>query len=257
MEDLDATARKHLSAPAAEEAHGTLERDSLADRARDAVLGLIDQDGLSAGDPLPSTGALAERFGVSRTVVREALSALAALGIIAVSNGRSATVRPLDSSLVRFYLARAIDESRSNSFTTLMDVRVPLEVRAARRAADGFAGDGAEPPGGRQRLQDLRTRLDAALQDSVLYPQLDLQLHQQIALLSGNRALHGLLEAVRVPLFRAMQDVRAERDLHGLVGAEHTEHLRIIDAILAGDPDTAAAVMEHHMHAVESFATAP
>lgn len=284
MDDLDATARKHLASPAFEDPGDRLERGSLAERARAAVLGLIDEQGLSAGDPLPATGALAERFGVSRTVIREALSALAALGIIEVSNGRSATVRELDPSLVRFYLSRAIRESRDDGFSTLMDLRGPLEVRAARRAAERFPrtddrsdgpaegpsavatdslhdaatdGPAVEAAQGRERLTELRARLDAALADSAVYPQLDLQLHQEIALLSGNRALHGLLEAVSVPLFRAMQEVRAERDLQGLVGAEHVDHLRIIDAILAGDPDAASAAMEHHMRAVETFAVTP
>ncbi|HEX7352009.1 FadR/GntR family transcriptional regulator [Brachybacterium sp.] len=272
MDDLDATARKHIASPTLEDSGERLERGSLADRARAAVLGLIDEQGLSAGDPLPATGALAERFGVSRTVVREALSALAALGIIEVSNGRSAAVRELDPSLVRFYLSRAIRESRDDGFTTLMDLRGPLEVRAARRAAERFAsadgrsddagrsaadGHVVETAPGRERLTELRNRLDAALADSALYPQLDLQLHQEIALLSGNRALHGLLEAVSVPLFHAMQEVRAARDLQGLVGAEHVDHLRIIDAILAGDPDAASAAMEHHMRAVEAFTVTP
>src|SRR5699024_4403261 len=53
------------------------------------------------------------------------------------------------------------------------------------------------------------------------------------------------------------QEVRAERDLHDMVGAEHTDHLRIIDAILAGDPAVAAEAMEAHMLAVESFRSAP
>lgn len=257
MEDLGTTAWKHLSAPAHVPEDERLERDSLADRVREAVLGSIDEDGLVAGDPLPSTGALAARFGVSRTVVREALSALAALGIIEVSNGRSATVRVPDSGLVRFYLARAISASRDDSFTTLMDLRGPLEVRAALRAAARFGDRSEEPVGGREQLEALREELDAALPDSSLYPRLDLRLHQQIALLSGNRALQGLLEAVSIPLFRAMQEVRAARDLHGTVGSEHTDHLRIIDAILAGDPGAAAAAMEEHMRAVESFQTTP
>lgn len=257
MDDLGATAWKHLSAPVHHTAGERLERGSLAERARESVLGLIDEQGLTAGDALPSTGALAERFGVSRTVIREALSALAALGIIEVSNGRSAAVRPLDPELVRFYLARAIRESRDDSFTTLMDVRGPLEVRAALRAADRFADGDHEPAGARQRLESLREELTTALPDSTLYPRLDLRLHQEIALLSGNRALQGLLEAVSIPLFRAMQDVRAARDSRGMVGSEHADHLRIIDAILSGRPAAAASAMEAHMRAVETFEIVP
>ena len=251
MDVLGATAWKHLTSPSPDGER--LTRESLADRAREAVLGLIDEEDLGAGDALPSTGTLAERFGVSRTVIREALSALAALGIVEVSNGRSATVRPPDAELVRFYLARAIHESRDDSFTTLMDVRGPLEVRAAHRAAERFAEEADEPSEGRRSLERLRGELGEALPDSSRYPLLDLQLHQEIARLSGNRALEGLLEAVSVPLFRAMRDVRAARDLQGTVGAEHADHLGIIDAILAGRPEAASKAMAQHMRAVESF----
>lgn len=257
MDALGATAWKHLTSPAPADDGEQLTRASLADRAREAVLDLIDQEDLAAGEALPSTGALAERFGVSRTVIREALSALAALGIIEVSNGRSATVRTPNPELVRFYLARAIHTSRNDSFTTLMDVRGPLEVRAARRAAERFAEAADETFEGRRTLERLREELGETLPDSTRYPLLDLRLHQEIARLSGNRALEGLLEAVSVPLFRAMREVRAARDQHGTVGAEHADHLRIIEAILAGRPEAAAEAMAQHMRAVESFELLP
>ena len=181
---------------------------------------LIDSEELSDGDALPATSALAERFGVSRTVIRESLSAL-------------------------------------------MDLRAPLEAQSARRTAEQLAaqnavaeaqGSSTNPPPLSFVLRGLLARMNTFLQDSVVYPKLDLDLHLEIAWLSGNRALHGLLEAVRVPLFRAMQDVRAAHDQHGFVGAEHDEHLKIIDSILAGDPAASASSMERHLSSVEAFA---
>ncbi|MCG7308194.1 FCD domain-containing protein [Brachybacterium sp. ACRRE] len=228
-----------------------LSRESLAARARQAVLDLIDDEGLGEGDTLPATGALAERFGVSRTVVREALSALAALGIIEIANGRSASVRAPDHSLIRFSLARALRESPGGGFTALMDLRSPLEARAARLAAVSLASE--ERSEDRQGLADLLREMGEALEDSERYPQLDLRLHGEIARLSGNLALQGVLDAVRTPLFRAMQDLRATRDTRGLVGAEHAEHVRIVEAILAGNARGAEAAMAEHMEAVASL----
>jgi GntR family transcriptional repressor for pyruvate dehydrogenase complex len=231
------------------EPQGTaLSRDSLAGRARQALLDLIDAEGLGDGDALPSTGVLAERFGVSRTVVREALSALAALGIVEIANGRSATVRAPDPSLVRFYLARALRESPGGGFTALMDLRGPLEAQAARLATVSLAAPDRSAE--RESLAALLAEMGGALEDSDRYPQLDLLLHREIARLSGNGALHGILEAVSPPLFRAMQDLRAARDVRGLVGAEHAEHGRIVTAILEGDPEEAEAAMRAHMSAV-------
>ncbi|WP_165831877.1 FadR/GntR family transcriptional regulator [Brachybacterium endophyticum] len=229
----------------------TLARDSLAARVRQAVLDLIDTEGLGVGDALPSTGVLAERFGVSRTVVREALSALAALGIIEISNGRSATVRAPDPTLVRFYLTRALRESPGGSFRALMDLRAPLEGRAARLAASALAPE--ERRADRDALRALLEEMGDALEDPSRYPQLDLHLHREIARLSGNGALHGILEAVSPPLFRAMRDLRVARHSRGLMGAEHAEHVRIVGAILEGDPDAAERAMDEHMDAVAAL----
>lgn len=256
---LGDTARRYLTSAEAPADSTALGRSTLSDRVRGAVLALIDEGGYSAGDELPSTGALAERFDVSKTVIREALSALAALGIIEIANGRRATVRPLDSSVVRFFLSRAVRESADDGFTALMDLRSPLEIRAAQVAARRVraisASDTRSAQDSAQSLRALLVEMDAALEDSTRYPELDLRLHQEIARLSGNRALHGILEAVSTPLFRAMRDLRATHDQHGLVGDEHSQHVRIVEAILSGDEAEATVAMAAHMAAVESIGT--
>ena len=291
---LGDTAWRYLTAPT--EADGpALSRETLVGRARQAVLDLIDDEGLDAGDALPSAGALAERFAVSKAVVREALSALDALGIVEISNGRAARVRPFDSSLVRFSLSRTIRTAPGDGFSALMDLRAPLEVRAAALAArriresggaacgttredatrddstvpDGTAADGtaAEGPMGpgcdaataaaARELREHLERMGEALGDSEAYPRLDMHLHAAIARLADSPALHGVLDAVSSPLFRAMRELRVTREARGLVGAEHAEHVRIVEAILAGDERAASAAMTAHMDAVEAFGRPP
>ncbi|GAB4095631.1 transcriptional regulator NanR [Brachybacterium horti] len=247
---LGDAARRHLAAPSTADGSDGLSRETLVDRARDAVLALIDDEHLGAGDALPSAGTLAEQFGVSKAVVREALSALAALGIVEISNGRAARVRPPDSSIVRFYLSRAIRDTPGDGFLVLMDLRAPLEVRAASLAADRLAAD----PDGREQLEELLARMGEALGDAEEYPRLDLELHALIAHLSGNLALQGVLDAVSGPLFRAMRELRVTREQRGLVGAEHDEHSAVVTAILAGDAAAAAAAMDAHMTAAADFA---
>ena len=58
-----------------------MQEGRLADRAYTAIVGIINEDDLAAGDRLPSEARLAELFGMSRTIVREALVRLAADGI--------------------------------------------------------------------------------------------------------------------------------------------------------------------------------
>lgn len=240
--------RRHLLAP--EGAPGpALPRETLVDRARQAVLDLIDEEGLAVGDPLPPVGVLAERFAVSRAVVREALSALGALGIVEIANGRPARVRAPDPTLVRVFLARALRETPGDGVAALMDLRSPLEVRAAALAARA-------PLSEREELAALLARMGDALDDDELYPRLDLELHAAIARIGRNRALRGVLEAVRVPLFRAMRELRPAREARGLLGQEHAEHERIVAAVLAGDPEQAASAMTAHMASVESLTRA-
>jgi GntR family transcriptional repressor for pyruvate dehydrogenase complex len=250
---LGDTAWRFLTA-APEPVGGALSRETLVGRARQAVLDLIDDEGLGAGDPLPSAGALAERFEVSKAVVREALSALDALGIVEISNGRAARVRPADSSLVRFSLARTIRTSAGEGFSALMDLRSPLEERAARLAARRVREAGSDaPPSGAEELRELLARMEETLGDPVEYPRLDLALHAAIARLADSPALQGVLDAVSAPLFRAMRELRVTREAHGLVGVEHAEHVRIVEAVLAGEEDAAAAAMAEHMAAVEAL----
>lgn len=254
---LGDTAWRFLTAPPAP-ADGTLSRETLVGRARQAVLDLIDHEDLRGGDTLPSAGKLAERFGVSKAVVREALSALDALGIVEISNGRAARVREADSTLVRFSLARTIRTSPGDGFTALMDLRSPLEERAARLAARRVREAGPDaPPPGTEALRSLLARMDAALGDSVEYPRLDLALHAEIARLADSPALQDVLDAVSAPLFRAMRELRVTREARGLVGVEHAEHVRLVEAILAGDEDAAAAAMAAHMTAVEAVDRLP
>jgi GntR family transcriptional regulator, transcriptional repressor for pyruvate dehydrogenase complex len=217
-----------------------LMREPLTAQVRSALIAYIDEARLAPGDSLPSTAALSERFSVSRPVVREALSALAALGLIELSNGRNAVVRQVDSQLVALFLSRAIRTSAA-PLTTLMELRAPLEIEAALLAATRSTTQQ------RENLVSLEKEMRGAVGDAKLYVDLDLELHRQIAAMSANPALLGVTEAVRNHVFEAMTRLRTHREMAGLVGSEHAEHARIVDAIVAGQPEAAAAAMRSHM----------
>ncbi|WP_147440973.1 FadR/GntR family transcriptional regulator [Mycetocola zhadangensis] len=234
-----------------------LMREPLTTQVYRAIIDYIDEERLAPGDPLPSTAALSERFSVSRPVVREALSALAALGLIELSNGRNAVVRQLDSHLVALFLSRAIRTS-ADPLTTLMELRAPLEIEAAQLAA--MRSTAAQ----REALSALERAMNDAVSDAKLYVELDLELHRQIAELSGNPALLGVTDAVRGHVFDAMTRLRAHREAIDKVGSEHSEHTRIVEAIAAGDGEAASAAMRSHMEmtaalvrAVEAGTTQP
>lgn len=217
-----------------------LRRTTLTSQLFDVLVAHIIGERLQPGDPLPSTAALSEQYGASRPVVREALSALEAVGLVEVHSGRNAVVRELDGHLIQLFLRRAM-QLEDRSLGALMEVRAPLEIQAARLAAERADSPTLE------RLEDLLHQMDDALHDTTAYPVLDVAFHMEIARATGNPALVWFTESLREQLMEVMIEVRRYREEHGLVGNEQDDHARIAAAIRAGDSDEAEEAMRDHM----------
>ena len=104
----------------------------------------IRSNRLGPGDALPSEGGLAAQLGVSRPVVREAFSSMAALKLIHIGNGRRARVSSLDRSVLSHVLDYAVVTDQI-SVQQILDVRRTVEIRTAELAAlrrtDGEAAE--------------------------------------------------------------------------------------------------------------------
>ena len=85
-----------------------LRRETLAEQVADGLITMIEDDALAPGTLLPSEASLAQEFGVSRPVVREALKVLAAKDVVAIANGKGAVVRPISSDPLQAYFLRAL-----------------------------------------------------------------------------------------------------------------------------------------------------
>jgi DNA-binding GntR family transcriptional regulator len=197
-----------------------------------SLIGDVFQGRLHAGAHLV-TQQLAQRFGVSHTPVREALIALAGIGLIDLLPNRGAVVRRVTATDVR----------------EVCQVRRALECLATRSAC------------GRINLaelhalaDDLRRLMNArSLRGSRFIEEaraIDSRLHDRIAESCGNALLAKELGRLKL-LFRAFRDVawahdEARNDYHRLAEEAH-EHLAIVEALLAGDGRAAARGMAHHI----------
>lgn len=226
--------------------HTPLTRTKLSLQIFDAMIAHIVDDDLQPGSSLPSTASLCEQFATSRPVVREALSALEAVGLVEVHNGRNAVVKELDGHLIKMFLSRVLHNNK-RPLTDMMDVRIPLEIQAARLAAER-ATDGDF-----EMLERLLTQMDDALLDTEGYPALDIAFHMAIARATGNGALEWFSESLRTELTTVMVEVRRYREVHDLVGDEQQQHRQIAAAIRAGDADAAEAAMREHMKSAEGY----
>ena len=202
-----------------------------------SLLADVFQGKLRAGQRLV-TQELAGRFGVSHTPIREALIALAGIGIIDLLPNRGAVVRAVES--------RDVHE--------VCQVRRVLECEATRRAC------------GRICLAELHAlaadikRLTVVARPSGAFiaqaRALDSRLHDLIADCCDNAFLAKELSRLKV-LFRAFRDVAwehsgARNDFHRLA-EEAREHLAIVEALLAGDARAAARAMARHIHSGSKY----
>lgn len=167
---------------------------------------------------------LAADFGVSRNPVREALRIVQADGLVTMTPRRGAVVATPDAS----------------SVADLFAVRSSLETVAARMAAERATA---------QDVADLRALLDAAREaterdDLSRVAELNSDLHMRVIATSGNRWLSSISSSLYLHVHWVFRIGAAHRAPHSW-----QEHIRVVDAIEAGDPDEAEAAARAHVDA--------
>lgn len=206
------------------------------------VLQAIKSGGFPIGSRLPSESELAQMMGVSRPTVREALSALAAVGVIESRPGIGNFVANPSDSIVREALVLLENEA---SCLEIMEARGLLEPPVAAAAAVKRAAEDVA------RLQGIADRLiQLAHRDSFdAYFDTDKEFHLALVEAAGN----DLLASALVPLINTMdQHLYREftrkyyfRDEQGIESVAKL-HGEILRAVKAGDPKLAANTMRRH-----------
>jgi GntR family transcriptional repressor for pyruvate dehydrogenase complex len=201
----------------------------------------IVEDGLTAGDRLPAERSLAEQLGVSRSSVREAMRVLETLGVVSSQVGRGPdagavlTSRPDTalSDLLRLHLGLASLEMRE-----VIDTRLMIERWAASGAATARADVSA--------LVAALAGMDGA-GSAEEFVEHDTAFHCALADASGNRLVAAIMRSLRDSMRRyAVAAVTRLGDTSVL----RADHVRILEAVRAGDPEEAAnAVTDHLAHA--------
>jgi len=200
----------------------------------------IRVNALSEGDRLPTERELAETFGVSRSVVREAIKVLSAQGLVESRQGSGLYVvnRPIESVSRAIVLSVTPDE---DSVDQLFEFRRLLEVDAARLAATRATAEQIaaldETLAHYQPDADGRPNWDS-------FAVVDDTIHTVISTAAGNPYLQVMIASVR----QLMQDVVVlVAGNPGSIDEAMRHHRRIRDAIAAGDPERAGREMEQHV----------
>lgn len=212
----------------------------LSEQLADALVVSIRDGQLPEGQRLPTEAALMQRFGVSRTVVREALSRLKTMGLIESRQGSGAFVKKLPDPAAG-HLVLAPDGSM-NAVLQMVEVRRALEAESAALAA------------ARRTPKDLK-QIKAALQalertvatggDGVAE---DVAFHVAIATAANNPFLLATLAYLNHFLFDGTRVTRAnEATRSDFAQQVRDEHAAIVSAIDAGDVTAAREAGAAHM----------
>jgi len=211
----------------------------LADRAYAGIVEIINRDGLQVGDRLPSEARLAEIFGMSRTIVREALVRLASDGITAARRGAGSYVKSRPSERLGAHVPMAELSATLGTY----EVRFVIEAEAARLAAQRRSPEQMAEIA--HALVDLRNALMSSAPAHVE----DWALHRAIAKATANPAFvasFDLLHDEVEHILRAGVDISRSRPPE-VIQAMMREHEMIVDAIRAQDSDGAALAMRWHL----------
>jgi len=222
----------------------------LADTIAEMLLQTILSRHMEPGDELPSERRLSGQFGVSRTVVREALRSLAARGVIDMRPSASAVVAAVDSSTVSEAMGLFLHSTSDTSYTQVYEMRAYVEPELARLAAERATEDDI------RHLRSSYDRLVATAQpllrprgtqneDAVRACALaDLDFHLQVARASHNVFYLILLDSIRdIQIAMRVRTMTEPGDAELIPG----EHGAVMEAIAAGDPARARATMAAHL----------
>jgi GntR family transcriptional repressor for pyruvate dehydrogenase complex len=213
---------------------------TLADRVTAALMRQVRGGLYPVNARLPPEPVLAQQFGVSRTVIREAVSRLKSEGLVETRQG-SGTVVLGPNAGNTFRIATAGGELHARA---VQEVRCGLEGEMAALAAE------RRTEAQNQRIQRALRRIDDAVAeggDGVIE---DLAFHAAIAQATNNPLMTSLLEFISRTLHDAIQVARAN-EAGRAEFARHVviEHAAIADAIARRDVEAARAAALHHMQA--------
>ncbi len=205
---------------------------------------LISSGEFTAGARLPTERELTQRFGVSRSSLREAVRALALVGVLESRVGDGTYVTTLEPDLLLTGIGFVSDLASGESLLEIHAIRRLLEPEATRMATPNLAADDFV------QLEACLEQMEAA-QGVSGFIEADTAFHRVILDACGNAALASMIQNLSSGTLRA-------RLWQSLVERSATEatlaaHRAIYDALVARDADMAAAADLMHLGIAEDW----
>jgi GntR family transcriptional repressor for pyruvate dehydrogenase complex len=215
---------------------------SIAHDVVDALAGRIRGGSLAPGEKLPTEAAIMEEFGVSRTVVREAISRLQAASLVDTRHGVGTFVVGMgDASTFRISPDR---------LGTLQDVIAVLELRIGVETESAALAAMRRTPANLEALRNALKAFMSALEEGRDAVGPDFQFHLEVARATQNHHfvdLMATLGGTMIPRARLEPPGPLTPERQAYLRWVNAEHESIVDAISRQDPEAARAAMRTHL----------
>lgn len=196
---------------------------------------------LVPGERLPTERELAERFGVGRNSIREALRELNMLGLVTSRHGEGTFVGTPDAAQMMAPF-RAVIELSTTAADSILEFRLAFEPGIAALAARNITEDGE------RRLKTALETFESALAEEERAEHTDASFHFAIAQTTGNPTVIAVHQAL-LELLTAFRS-RLSRETYQPDNRVAVGHRELYAAIVSGDEEKARAVMQQHLRDV-------
>jgi GntR family transcriptional repressor for pyruvate dehydrogenase complex len=213
-----------------------LPRARLSDRVADQIMKSILSRGMVPGDRLPTEREFSMQFGVSRTVIREAVRSLETRGILAAGPGRGLRVAAVDSANVSESISLFVRGRMDLNYDEVSEVRAMVEVQVAGLAAERATADDLA------RLEDACSRLEHSIGTDAESPA-DVAFHRVIAETTHNALYALMLDSIADVLVESRRLSQTDPGESVGVGA----HRLVLEAITDHDPQRSRHAMRAHL----------
>lgn len=225
-----------------EDLYKSLHSLPLSEQVVEQIEKLIIEGQLKQGDRLPAERNLSERFGVSRTVIREAVKSLQEKGLVEVRPGVGTFVHNGMNKIMRESLERMVLFDHQQGLGNLMEVREMFEPQIAALAADKATEKDI------QALKIAIEKMDASMDDVESFIAADHDFHLALAKATQNQLIVSLLDSIVDLLTQQRRQIFANNSEGPQRGQEH--HKRILQAITDRDWKLARKTMFEHLQQI-------
>jgi len=210
----------------------------------DQIRTLITSGELEPGDKLPPERKLAEQFGVSRGPVRDAIQKLEFYGILKTQPQSGTYVAGIGLSALKGLITNVLQMEPAD-FSSLVEMRVILEVNAARYAAERRTADDIISIQNALDEYESKIKIDGhAVEEDLLF-------HIKIAEASKNQALKSFMLTITPDIVKNYIDLKVCGD--GQFEKTVEEHRQIVEHIINQDAQAAGEAMRLHLNDVVEY----